>query len=71
MPKEIDPALREFEGPQVRCRTWGPWASVGNLLYPITYGLESLKLDVAVGNYGCANWFEFDAGLHEGKYGDC
>lgn len=40
--------------------------AVSNLLCPITYGLEHLKLEVAVGHYGCANWFEFDAGLHKG-----
>ncbi len=47
------------------------WAGHGNLLYPILYGVEALKSTVLTGSYGCANWFEFDAGMQEGRYSSC
>jgi len=42
------------------------WAAYGNILYPALYGGEVLKSTIYTGSYGCANWFESDAGMVEG-----
>lgn len=42
-----------------------------NILYPVLYSGEMLKSWASTGTYGCANWFEFDAGLQEGRYRSC
>lgn len=47
------------------------WAAHGGVAYPLMYGVEAAKSTVLTGSYGCANWFEFDAGLHEGRYSSC
>jgi hypothetical protein len=44
------------------------WAAGGPVAFPIAYGLESAWSQISTGTYGCANFFEFEAGFVEGNY---
>lgn len=41
---------------------------MGNLHFAISYFQEAVKSKNLTGNYGLANWYEFDAGPVEGNY---
>jgi RHS repeat-associated protein len=45
------------------------WAGWGNVGFASAYGLSAWSSSVSSGSYACLNYFEIDAGLHEGKYG--
>lgn len=57
-------------GMQKTCYTYDSLRQLG-VAYPLVYGFEAAKSTILTGSYGCANWFEFDAGLHEGRYSSC
>ncbi len=44
------------------------WAGWGPVEFAGAYGLSAWWSSAISGSYACLNYFEIDAGLHEGKY---